>query len=79
MIISPLEWQEWVQNPVTKEFFEFLNRSREKIKEEWALSIYTGASDVETLQRNAAAIGQVNLLKELVEIEFERLEESKDE
>ena len=79
MTVTLQEWEEWVLLPVTKEFFDYLTRNRERLKEEWASSIYTGPDETETLQRNAAAIGQVNLLKELLDMSYEELEGSKDE
>ena len=73
------EWKSWVAEPATKEFFEFLERRREIIKEEWAVSVYTGPDKEETLQRNAAALGAVALLKELQDVTYEEIEESKSE
>lgn len=73
------EWKEWLNNSVTKEWFKFLIRTREQIKEEWANSAYVGEAVEESVQRNAAAIGQVKLLKLLEEVTFEDIEESKSE
>lgn len=73
------EWKEWRENPRTKEFFDTLDRLRDNIKEEWANSIYTGPVGEETIQRNAAALGQVSLLRELREMSFEDFEEIKSE
>lgn len=73
------EWKEWKANPQTSEFFQFLARLREEIKEDWAQSYYVGESDSETVQRNAAALGQVDLLGRLQYVTFESVEESKVE
>lgn len=73
------EWKEWRLNPSTLEFFKFLDNLQDKIKDEWANSIYTGPEGDETLQRNAAALGQVSLLREIREMTFEDLEEIKSE
>lgn len=45
-----------------------------QLKAEWADSVFTGATGDETLQRNAAAIGQVNLLSKLREVTLEEIE-----
>lgn len=73
------EWQEWLQVPQTSEFFTYLKNKREVIKEEWAQALYVGDVDYETIQRNAAAIGQVTLLTDLLRLEYEELEEMKIE
>ena len=72
------EWQQWLQNPVTKEWFKYLKLRREKVKEEWASSVYVGSFD-ETVQRNAHALGEVELLQELYNLEFEDVLEIIDE
>lgn len=74
--MMPGEWDEWRSHPVTQEFFRYLKKLREEVKEEWANSTYVGAYDGETIQRNAAAIGQVNLLQALIETRQEDLEDS---
>jgi len=71
------EWIEWKNHPVTNEWFDYISRLREKVKEEWANGTYTGTYDSETLQRNSAAIGQASLLMALVDVDFEEIEESK--
>ena len=73
------EYKEWLTHPVTEVWFKFLDKTRESIKEEWANSIYTGAGNDETLQRNAAAIGQANLIKLLTDAAFEDIVETVDE
>lgn len=75
-MVSPQEWQEWIKNPTTQEWFKFLSALREEIKEEWADSVYVGAVGEETLQRNASAIGQVDLLKRLQEATVEEMTET---
>jgi hypothetical protein len=60
---------------MTKEWFQFLISLREEVKEGWATSIYVGATAEETLQRNAAAIGQVDLLSRLLEAKVSDIDE----
>lgn len=73
------EWQEWKHLPQTIEWFKYLRNLRELAKEEWAQAMYVSELSDESLQRNAAALGEVNLLKELIEATYESLEEVKDE
>lgn len=73
------EWKEWKVNPQTVEFFAFLNRLREITKEEWAQDLYVGGTADATSQRNAGALGQVRLLDVLLRIDYESIEESKNE
>ena len=58
------------------EWFSFLNSLKEEIKNDWTNSAFVGASADETLQRNAAAIGQADLLKRLLEASFVEIEET---
>lgn len=69
------EFQEWKKHPASERFFKFLAKTREGIKEEWANSAFVGAEKEETLQRNAAALGQVRILEDLINATFEEIEE----
>jgi hypothetical protein len=73
------EWDEWKLSQTTKEWFDFLKSIREEVKDEWANSLYVGAFDSETLQRNAAALGEVNLIDRLLQAEYVEIEEQKVE
>lgn len=55
---------------MTVEWFQFQKKLLEDIKNNWVDSLYVGASADETIQRNAAALGQADLLKRLLEAEF---------
>ncbi|MBT9146057.1 MAG: hypothetical protein DDT42_01936 [candidate division WS2 bacterium] len=61
---------------MTVEWFKFLNSLKEEIKRDWANSLYVGASADETIQRNASAIGQVDLLSRLGEAKVEDVQET---
>lgn len=69
------EWTEWKLHPSTQEWFKFLGALEHEIKEEWARSTYVGESADETIQRNAAALGSINVLKRLQEANFEDIVE----
>lgn len=69
------EFKEWQLLPQTSEFFEYLKLRKEVVKEEWAEALYVGDVGEETLQRNAAALGEVKLLKEILSLDHATLEE----
>ncbi len=75
-MVSLEEWTEWKKHPMTVEWFKFLNSLKEEIKRDWANSLYVGASADETIQRNASAIGQVDLLSRLGEAKVEDVQET---
>lgn len=74
-MILPEEWREWKLHPVTVEWFKFLASEKSKVKEEWANSIFVGDSIDLTIQRNAHALGQIDMLKRLEEATVEEIEE----
>lgn len=78
MILLAEEWKSWKQDKVTKEWFKFLAILEEELKDNWAAGVYVGAVSEETLQRNAAAIGQAELLGRLANATVEEIEESKE-
>jgi len=61
---------------MTEEWFNFLNNLREQLKEEWANSVFVGGEGEITLQRNSAAIGQVDLLTRLLQATVEDVAET---
>lgn len=61
---------------MTEEWFKFLGSLKEQIKNDWVDSAYVGASGDETIQRNAAALGQADLLGRLMDATFVEIEES---
>ena len=73
-----MEWDNWKQDKVTKEWFKFLKILEEEVKDNWAAGNYVGGTSEETLQRNAAALGQVDLLSRLLIATVEEIEESKE-
>jgi len=57
------------------EWYKFLDSLKKELQEEWSKSIYVGETGDETLQRNAAAIGQVQLIDKLKEATVENVTE----
>lgn len=70
------EWNEWKLMTQTQEWFEYLGKLKEGLKDGWVSNAYVSASGDETLQRNAAAIGQAQLLEDLIDTTYEEIEES---
>lgn len=69
-----VEWQEWKRNPTTIEFFASLQALRESIKEDWVSGMYTAATSDGTVQLNAKALGQVQIIDRIMETSFEDVE-----
>ena len=64
---TPVEWQEWAQNPATLEFLGWLEAAREDTKEAWSKEQFVGKTDSETLAANATALGGVRVLDQVME------------
>lgn len=65
------EWKEWKQHEVTKEFFDSIKARIEEKKEDWANGNFTTESSDGTVQKNAAAVGAVAALSDLLETSYE--------
>ena len=68
-------WTEWLQHPITKEWWDFMSNLKEDLKESWASQLYVGISQEETIQRNSFALGQVDLLTRLLQADIENMKE----
>lgn len=75
MHLTSPEWESWKQEPATKVWFEFLKKLIAVSKEEWTLGHFTSERGDATLQLNAEAIGRVNALKRLLDVDYEDLVE----
>jgi hypothetical protein len=64
---------------MTKEWFQFLSNLEVEILNNWAESVYVGESLDETVQRNSAALGQIDLVRRLQQATYEQIEEIKDD
>jgi hypothetical protein len=61
---------------MTREWFRFLSDYQTNLKNQWSAGLFVGATMDETIQRNAHAIGAVDLINELTEITYEDFTES---
>ena len=75
--VSPKEeeYRDWLSHPVTQEFRELLRNWREDLKAQWEQGNFVGTSWEVTALANAEALGQVNMLKKLLELDAQQLEE----
>lgn len=73
MPVNKEEWNEWLQHPVTVAFREHLASLKERIKEDWAAGFFTDESSEGTAQKNAVALGQHQLLEDLLLTDEENL------
>ena len=69
------EYQQWRETTETARFFRYLHQLRERTKEDWAQRAFEG-NDFQTMMlKNAAALGEVAILDDLLKAEtFEDLE-----
>jgi hypothetical protein len=63
-----LNWQSWRRLPETEAFFEELRHMRGEVMEAWAAGEYVGPTIDATLQWNIKALGQVQLLNNIMEV-----------
>lgn len=65
--IQPADRQEWHSHPVTKEFLALLRESRKETLETWSREGYIGDSAEQSAQRNAKALGGVQVLQQVID------------
>lgn len=78
MILTEEEVLEWKAHQVTKEWFKYLRRLREDIKEAWSNGVFTGESSEATAQLNASALGKIQMLSDLLDSDFLIADEEND-
>lgn len=62
------EFDDWMQHPVTEMFRKHLKTMMDGITEDWANGIFTAESSEGTAQLNAAALGQVRLIHDILNL-----------
>jgi len=73
MLMSKVEWEAWLQLPVTKELFSYLKEWDEELKDRWANGNFTAETYDKTIQLNSQAIGIHKTLESLLNITYEDL------
>lgn len=65
--VSPQEKQEWATSPAGREFVQSLRAARQEAMEAWAAEAFTANTAEETLQKNAAALGGIRVIDQILE------------
>lgn len=65
--MTPQEIQSWKQHPVTEAFIAALDERKRTLQDSWSAGQFTGKSTDETAQMNAKAIGQVQMLDDILQ------------
>ena len=68
-----MEFQQWLNNPVTVALFNKLTKAKEDAKEDWAKERYMSADSQSTSNRNAYALGGVALVDQILSMTVEDL------
>lgn len=66
------EFKDWLAHPFTQHYREFLRLWQENIKDQWAGGSFQGQTPNITFSANAQALGQVILLGQLQEVDYEK-------
>lgn len=64
------EFKDWLLHPMTKRLKEAASRRKEELKDQWASGSFTAMEHFGTAILNAKAIGRVQELSWLEELEF---------
>ena len=64
------EFLEWKTHPVTKDFFQWLERRREEIKESWASGEFVSSHDRGDVYQNASALATCSVLDSMKNVEY---------
>ena len=66
-------YNEWLAHPVTVRLNRYLRQQRQELMEQWAQGNFTSDRGEATLQLNANAIGQCEVLSSIIDLEFQQL------
>ena len=69
-------WAEWKQHPATSEWFDFMANLKEELKSDWEASRFVGETQEVTIQRNAFALGQVDILNRMLQAEVQTVKDT---
>jgi Sec-independent protein translocase protein TatA len=73
--MSESDFKEWLLHPVTVEFRKAMSNRREELKEDLAEGAFTTETVDGTAQQTAKAIGQIQMLKDLLETTYKNVTE----
>lgn len=69
------ELGEWLQHPVGEAFRAFLRKWRESLQDQWASGQFQTSSPEETAAMNAGALGQIVMIKSILDLEWQHFYE----
>lgn len=68
-LVSKEDWSSWLEHPMTKIFRELLRKRMGIRKDDWVAGCFT------TLEMNAKALGEVQVLQAILELSAEEVNE----
>jgi hypothetical protein len=71
--VTKEDFDEWMKLPETVEFFSRLKERHNETLMRWSQGMFTGSSSDETVQLNAHAIGEVTILSEILESDYDSI------
>jgi hypothetical protein len=63
------QYDDWLSHPVTVRLNQYLRAKKQEFLEAWGDGRFTAESDTGTLQLNANALGQVEILTRLLDLQ----------
>lgn len=72
-------WNEWLANPVTVAMRHHLESQVAELKESWALGLFLHEGNFATAISQARAIGNCDMAKAILELDFSQLEGSEND
>jgi hypothetical protein len=77
MEVNLEEWEGWKLHKVTQVLLHrFLPMAKQSLMEQWAAGQFQGEQRDEVLIRNAAALGQIEVLDRLIEMTLDEFNET---
>jgi hypothetical protein len=73
--MSEDDFQEWLLHPVTVEFRKAIVNRREELKEDLSEGTFTTETVDGTAQQTAKAIGQIQILKDILDATYQSVTE----
>ena len=66
---SAEEFQAWKLDPVTQEIYHLLRLWKKSLQEQWSRGVFQKETPQATAEANAAALGQIEILNKLIDLE----------
>lgn len=66
-------WKAWLDHPVTQVLREYLRKEKHSLQERWSAGEFTDMSHFGTAILNAKAVGQCEVIENLLDFDYEKL------